>query len=174
MIPATFLTILSLPGIILADSYQEIVYQPNSPFYNLIFSEKFPPQLGKFVFSSDYDWNTYFFQACQYSDYRWFDSLSKKIYVSFMNVLIRYFDIDYYVTETTRPKKKDQARFVPAKVQISKPDLTFTFDEKKQKQTWFHQLKRTFSNLKLAFHDCKLTPKRYKKKSSLFTFQWLM
>ena len=51
MILATFLTVFSLPGMILTDSYQEIVYQPNSPFYNLIYSEKFPPQVGKFVFS---------------------------------------------------------------------------------------------------------------------------
>ena len=47
MIPATFLTVLSLPGIILSDSYQEIAYQPNSPLYNFIFSEKFPPTVGK-------------------------------------------------------------------------------------------------------------------------------
>ena len=68
-------------------------------------------------------------------------------------------------TDTTsiKQKTKGQTRFVPAKVQISKPDFAFTLDEKKEKQTWFHQMKGTFSNLKLAFHDCKWTSQRYIK-----------
>ena len=67
---------------------------------------------------------------------------------------------------TTEPKFKDKTKssgFVPEKVQISKPDFSYTYGEKKIEETWFGQMKKTFSNLRLAFHDCKLTSGRLRK-----------